>query len=186
MSELATFSLLPFESLPESTTLSITGSLSRKNDQLTISYLMSGDVDAVVLPSFNTTDVREDRLWESTCFEFFLTAGAEKLDQSPYWEFNLSPTGAWNVFALDGYRKGLREETAFTQLPFSVSQSSEGVRLDISVDLSGLELSEPQWLLGVSAVCVLVGGEETFWAIAHPSPEADFHSAGSFILQLSA
>jgi len=184
MSELTTFTLVPFEPLPGAINLSITGTLTREGDLLTVSYLMVGDLDAVALPSFGTTDSRQDRLWEQTCFEFFLTAGAEKVDQSPYWEFNLSPTGAWNVFALDGYRAGLREESAFTQLPFSISQSSAGVRLDTAVDLSGLDLSDSQWLLGVSVVCVLVGGEETFWAIAHPDSQADFHSAGSFILRL--
>jgi len=198
MSELATFTLIPFEPLPDAgpdavpdaVSLSITGAVTREGDQLTISYLMAGDVDAVVLPPFNTTDVRQDRLWEQTCFEFFLTVGSEgaadtKFDSAPYWEFNLSPTGAWNVFALDGYRAGLREEAAFSRLPFSVSQSAEGVRLDASIALGGLGLADAQWLLGVSTVCVLETGEESFWAIAHPGLEADFHSAGSFVLPLS-
>ncbi|MEL6940604.1 MAG: DOMON-like domain-containing protein [Cyanobacteria bacterium J06598_1] len=185
MSELATFTLVPFEPLPAGVALSITGTVLRADDQLSISYLMSGDVGAVALPPSNTTHERQDRLWEKTCFEFFLTAGAKKTDSDPYWEFNFSPTGAWNVFALESYRQGLSEATAFTSVPFSVSQSSEGLRLEVSVDLSRLQLSDPQWLLGVSAVCVLAGGEETFWAIAHPTPKADFHSPGSFTLQLS-
>ncbi|MGD1866906.1 MAG: DOMON-like domain-containing protein [Phormidesmis sp.] len=185
MRELTTFTLVPFEPLPTAVDLSITGTLTREDNLLTLSYLMAGDIDAVALPAFSTTDTRQDRLWEQTCFEFFLTASAKKSDQAPYWEFNLSPTGAWNVFALDGYRQGLREELAFTQLPFSVRRSSEGLRLDASIDLSGLDLSDSQWLLGVSTVCVLTGGEETFWAIAHPGPQADFHSAGSFAIQLS-
>ncbi len=185
MSELVTFTLMPFELLPDDVSLSITGTVTREGDLLAMSYLMRGDVEAVVLPPFNSTDVRQDRLWEQTCFEFFLSAGFEKAEQAPYWEFNLSPTGAWNVFSLDGYREGLKEESAFTSLPFGVSRSSEGVRLDASVDVSGLDLTDDLWLVGVSAVCVLVDRKETFWAIAHPGSEADFHSAGSFALQLS-
>lgn len=189
MSELSTFTLVPFEPLPGALSLSITGTLIRDGHQLTLSYLMAGDIESVVLPPFNTTDSRQDRLWEHTCFEFFLSAAEDaaypKSNAAPYWEFNLSPTGAWNVFALNGYRDGLREDGAFTQIPFAVSQSAAGVRLDAVLDLSGLKLPEMPWLLGVSAVCVLTGGVETFWAIAHPGPEADFHSAGSFVLPLS-
>ena len=185
MSELTTFTLVPFEPLPDSISLSVTGTLVREGHRLSISYLMTGDVNSVALPALNTTGERQDRLWEQTCFEFFVASGPEKLDLSPYWEFNLSPNGAWNVFALDGYRDGLREDPTFSSLSFSVSQSSEGVRLAAEIDLSGLALADSPWLFGVCMVCVLATGEETFWAIAHPRSEADFHSAGSFVLKLT-
>ena len=59
---------------------------------------------------------RRDRLWEETCFEFFLA-----VKNSPrYWEFNLSPAGHWNVYRFADYRQGMQEEPAFASLPFSV------------------------------------------------------------------
>lgn len=189
MSALTPFTLIPFEPLPPKTTLTVTGTLSRKKDVLSVSYVMTGDLSAIALPpqtggTTGTSNPRKDRLWEQTCFEFFLAAGREKSDQDAYWEFNLSPDGSWNVFALSGYRTGLKEEKAFHELPFSVSHRTDELRIDISVDVSKLLPAGVPWQLGVSTVGVLADGTETFWAIAHPTPTADFHSAGSFACQL--
>ncbi|MEO1636963.1 MAG: DOMON-like domain-containing protein, partial [Cyanobacteria bacterium J06631_9] len=183
-SQLSTFTLVPFEPLPGTTQLSITGTLARAGSVLSVTYLMTGDLDSVLIPPINTCQARKDRLWEQTCFEFFWTAGLQKADQDAYWEFNLSPTGEWNVFALGGYRADLKEEPAFSELPFSVSRLPDGVRVTISVDMSVLLPTDTPWLLGVSAVGVLADGTETFWAIAHPASEADFHDSGSFVVQL--
>ncbi|MEL6553005.1 MAG: DOMON-like domain-containing protein [Cyanobacteria bacterium J06621_11] len=188
MNAVKAFTLLPFEASPSTKELNITGSLTRKGDILSIAYLLTGNLENVQLPSLRpSNDVsghRKDRLWEKTCLEFFLTASSQKQNQDPYWEFNLSPTGSWNVFALDSYRQGLREETAFTALPFSMTQTAKELKLDISVDLSAVLPTKTPWTLGVSAVIVLANGTETFWAIAHPKPTADFHSAGSFTATL--
>ncbi len=196
MTELATFTLVPFSPLPEGTDLAITGTLTRKDSVLSISYLIAGDLDAVVLPPLNSSSDRQDRLWEKTCFEIFWSIGAQKSDEDAYWELNFSPTGAWNVFALAGYRKD-RKEVAIAELPFTVSHASDGLRLDASVDLKALlppavssespdqAQAQTQWLLGIAAVAVLSSEKETFWAIAHPGPTADFHRSDSFSLLLS-
>ncbi|MGB3672502.1 MAG: DOMON-like domain-containing protein [Phormidesmis sp.] len=199
MTELTTFTLVPFAPLPERIDLTVTGTSTREGTQLSLSYLMAGDLDAVVLPTLSSTHARQDRLWEQTCFEVFWALGAEKSDEDPYWELNFSPTGAWNVFALEGYRQGRTEAMDAADLPFTVSHSSEGLRLDVSVDLGALLSSEAsdqlasaqlapaqvQWRLGIGVVMVLGSGEETFWAIAHPGPTADFHRSDSFTLLLS-
>ena len=208
MTELATFTLVPFAPLPETVDLTVTGTLTREGNQLSLSYLMAGDLNAVVLPTLSSTHARKDRLWEQTCFEVFWALGAEKSDEDPYWELNFSPTGAWNVFSLEGYRQGRTEATDIADLPFTVSHSSEGLRLDVSVDLGSLLPSDAsdqlasdqlasqlasaqsaptqvQWRLGIGVVVLLSSGEETFWAIAHPGPTADFHRSDSFTLLLS-
>ena len=188
MTELVPFILHPFEPLPGTMSLTISGTLSRVGDVLSVVYRLGGDLDAIALPNLNTAEPpapsRTDRLWEQTCFEFFVAAGPEKSDQDGYWEFNLSPTGDWNVFALQGYRSGLKEEAAIMELPFTLRVSQDELRLEIAVNLARLLPAEIPWRLGVSAVAVLSDGTETFWAIAHPGPQADFHSAGSFAIQL--
>ncbi|MGD1898946.1 MAG: DOMON-like domain-containing protein [Phormidesmis sp.] len=185
MPDTTIFTLRPFEPLPSGIKLNISGTLTRSGDTLSIAYLMSGDLDQVLLPPLNVSSQRKDRLWEQTCLEFFLAAGPVKSDSAPYWEFNLAPTGSWNVFALASYRQGLKEEKAFLSLPFSASRTAAELRLRISLDISVLLPAASPWLLGVSAVCLLADGQETFWAIAHPGPNADFHSAGSFAATLS-
>ncbi len=189
MTELATFTLVPFAPLPEQINLTVTGTLTRKDTVLSVSYLMAGDLEAVALPTLNSTHARQDRIWEQTCFELFWSVGAEKSDEDPYWELNFSPTGAWNVFTLERYRQGRKEATAIADLPFTLSHSAAGLRLDISVDLRALLPSEAAaqllWRLGIGVVAVLDSGEETFWAIAHPGPTADFHHSDSFLILLS-
>ena len=179
-----TFTLIPFNALPDTLNLNITGHLQREKDTLSITYLLSGDLTQVRLPSINNSSNRTDRLWEQTCLEFFLTTHYPKQNQDPYWEFNLSPTGDWNVFALESYRQGLQEEPTFTTLPFTLKQTPESLQLDISVNLSALLPANSPWNLGISAVILLANGTETYWALTHPTPTADFHSPASFTLPL--
>lgn len=178
-----TFVLQPFEVSDHTAELSLEVSVERSHALLSMVYVLSGDLSkvAITLPSANKQ--RRDRLWEQTCFEFFLTQEA-----APYWEFNLSPAGDWNVFALSGYRQGLKEETAFAKLPFEVQVAANELRLEIAVDVSELIDASRPLKLGISAVVIAggedAGGEESFWAIAHPGPKADFHHPDSFVVAL--
>ncbi|WP_255023519.1 DOMON-like domain-containing protein [Cyanobium sp. T1G-Tous] len=116
--------------------------------------------------------------------EFFLAAA----DQTDYWEYNLSPSGDWNVYHLDSYRKGLAEEPAYKQLPFNVMRDDKQLSLSLTCALppvlatptaaAGLEV-------GVSAVLQSSSGELTYWAVAHPGSEPDFHHRGGFCLKLA-
>ena len=181
------FRLHPFEPTARTQALAIEGTVERSQGVLAVTYKLTGDLTQVAVPPPDDGFVRRDRLWEHTCFEFFLAAGTEgraKAASAPYWEFNLSPGGNWNVFSLAGYRQGLKEEQAIAALPFVVFAAAGELRLDISVDASALVAPNRPALLGASAVIKLMDGTETFWAIAHPGPEADFHHPDSFVLAL--
>ncbi|EDX84213.1 hypothetical protein S7335_1910 [Synechococcus sp. PCC 7335] len=189
----------PFAALPENISLSISGRVTLEETWLTIAYSLSGDWEqAVILPSRSQPSrsqpsrskrelegARRDRLWEQTCFEFFLAWGSKPTIHTPYWEFNLSPSGDWNVFSLESYRQGPKEEAAISHLPLEVERKSKSFRLNLHrTDVSSLvSANQPLWL-GVSAVVLLETGRQTFWAIAHPAPEPDFHHPGSFVLAL--
>lgn len=184
------FELKPFEPADH---LTITGKASRKKDTLTIRYHLTGDLSQIAVPTIGTGGTRQDRLWEKTCFEFFLMPHTENKSSTTeltketignYWEFNLSPNGDWNVFSLNSYRQALQEEKAFSALPFEAWQGFQGLQLEAAIDLSKLVKAKQSLLLNVSAVVVSKEGKETFWAIAHPGPEADFHHPKSFILTL--
>lgn len=194
MSQPVSFALSPFEP-PVSTTasttastqdLTISGTVVRNQAQLSISYTLAGDLHKVRLPFGEGRSLRRDRLWTQTCFEFFLAEGAVRSPRSPYWEFNLSPAGDWNVFSLSGYRQGLKEETAVAALPFTVCASPNKLQLKISVDLADLIDPLQPLRLGIATVVVLTTGEETFWAIAHCGAEPDFHHSDSFVIELLA
>jgi hypothetical protein len=180
-----TFALQPFEKTAETTDLAIAATVTRNHDLLSISYCLTGDLSQVVIPSASKSPYRKDRLWEQTCFEFFLAVGHEQNRSTSYWEFNLSPTGDWNVFALQGYRQGLSEEAAFSAMPFTRRTLAEALHLDLSVNIGSLIESAQPWRLGISTVLLLRSQRESFWAIAHPAPEADFHHPDGFIIQLN-
>ncbi len=183
------FSLEPFEETAQTRGLQVTGSLSITQTLLSLTYLLAesspGRLTKVDIPTASGVPSRKDRLWEQTCFEFFLAAGSAHRHSDPYWEFNLSPAGDWNVFALQRYRQGLQEENSIAQLPFTVWSSEQGLHLDISLDIGQIcEAATGPLRLGVSMV-IVVGGEESFWAIAHPTTQADFHHPDSFVITLN-
>ena len=47
--------------------------------------------------------MRTDGLWRHTCFEAFIAAAV----RPEYWEYNLSPSGAWAAYHFTGYRAGM-------------------------------------------------------------------------------
>lgn len=194
MTEPIPFTLQPFAATAQTAALTICGTAVRVQNVLSLSYALAGDLSKVAIAPRSEDCSRRDRLWEKTCFEFFIREDAPS-QATPYWEFNLSPAGYWNVFSLAGYRQGLTETAAFTQLPFTVSRSATGLQLNLSVDLSALIDSAKPLCLGISAVIVMAADKnilgtqpetvkETFWAIAHPGPAADFHHPDSFVVKL--
>jgi hypothetical protein len=163
--------------------MEITGSIGRNSGTLSISYVLSGPLDELILPAPAGTPVRKSRLWEETCFEFF--PGLKSSER--YWEFNLSPAGHWNVYSFTSYRQGMREEPAFASLRFSVQRSPKSLLLSVTLGLEKFMPREevPETIrVALSAVVRTIGGDTTYWALAHPGPQADFHHKDGFIIEL--
>jgi hypothetical protein len=187
------FSLSPFPA-PNLPNISITGAISIQMNILHLSYSLMGNVEDVFLPPTFVTPCRKDELWKTTCFEFFLAVK----DQPQYWEFNLSPSGDWNVYYMDKYRRvGFREETSIQELAFevqmtpvtmsSLAESNEvGVfQLNAMLNLNSIVPQNQLLEFGITAIIQTTNGNETYWALAHPAPFADFHLRESFILGLA-
>jgi hypothetical protein len=119
-------------------------------------------------------------LWETTCFELFFGVPGEER----YWEVNLSPSGEWNLFRFDRYRKNLQEEPAVTLLPSDFFRGADRLRLDVTLDLQGLNLQHQPIELSATSVIQETTGELSYWAIHHAGPEPDFHLRDSFVVAL--
>ena len=174
------FALIPFPNLnmPD---IHITGKTSRENNKLSIQYSLMGAYENVLVPDVALHPRRRDELWKTSCFEFFLAMP----NQPQYWEFNMSPSGDWNIYRMDAYRGvGFREEMSFQRLPFSVRREPRSVSVNATVDLSPIIPSERVIKLAISSVIQTKDGHRTYWALAHPNPPVDFHLRESFILQL--
>ena len=170
------FQLVPFgkHNIPD---IAITGVATRLDNQLSIRYEVSGDVGRILFPVLSISPSRKDDLWKATCFEFFLAIP----DQPQYWEFNMSPSGDWNVYQMEAYRRiGFCEEISISHLPFQFALPN----LELSVNLNPLFQPAQPLQIGITAIIQTLDGVETYWALAHPGPQADFHLRESFILSL--
>jgi hypothetical protein len=182
------FSLQPFPQTPP-TDLEIIGTVARRANVLTISYSLLGDLADVAISSSDlqgvaspATPSRQSQLWEATCFEFFLGTKNDK----QYWEFNLSPAGHWNVYCFDDYRQGMKEETAFPTLPFSVQTEPDALSVALKLNLGAIFAATQGLEMAIAAVVKHSNGDSSYWALKHPGKEPDFHLRESFTLKLPA
>ena len=173
----ADFRLIPFvaKNAPQ---INITGTISRQANQLNLRYQLRGDLSTVIIPKSNSSPTRQYDLWDRTCFEFFLRLK----DTSKYWEFNLAPTGDWNVFRFPIYRQDIAEEMSFKDLPFKVMQN-EYLRLNINIDLDRIIDREQNLDVAITTV-VEQDRQLSYWALVHPAQEPDFHHQDSFLIEL--
>jgi hypothetical protein len=175
------FSLKPFRGEGNGQDIRITGTIERRANALGISYALLGNLSELAIPAPGKSPGRKNRLWEETCFEFFLGVN----DSERYWELNLSPAGHWNVFRFTSYREGMREELAFTSLPFDLRKGPEILSLSLDLDIGKILPAGKALEAGVSAIIKTIKGMTSHWALAHPSPRPDFHRREGFTLSFS-
>ena len=174
------FKLVPFATqdiLPE---IEIIGRIDRQNELISIEYELNGDLNTIASYSPSALPSRQFELWSATCFEFFIGIPGT----SAYWEFNLSPTGDWNVFHLDDYRQGLQNELAFIALPFTIDRQANRILLKLIFDIHKIINGLPEVEISITAVIKSHRNALSYWALTHTGTEADFHRRDSFILKL--
>ena len=151
-------------------------SVERPSDrpaQLQVTFRLSPNgLSGLHLPLPGSAPRRRDGLWNHTCLEcFFASPG-----HSPYWEVNLSPSGDWNIYRLESYRKGLQTADEYTQVSFkSQSGDTTGLQVTFSMPLpAALQGMGPlEW--NVTAVIQASDGSLSYWAPRHGHGAPDFH-----------
>jgi hypothetical protein len=174
------FFLNPFPGEGNPAGLTIGGSIARRAEPLSVRCEVRGNLSKLSIPAVKEAPRRKDRLWEETCFELFLGTA----DSARYLEFNLSPAGHWNVYRFDRYRGGMREETAFTLLPFAVRIGPDALELSMELDVGKIIPAGETIEAGVAAVIKTVKGGTNHWALVHPGPRPDFHRRDGFALTI--
>ncbi len=175
------FSLIPFPNNSPHPDIKIQGEIERVNQQLQITFNLTGELEKVAIAPPVYSPARLDDLWQTTCFEFFL--GLQNSDR--YWEFNLSPAGHWNIYRFDNYRQGMITETAYQALPFVVHQQFDRLVLSLMLDLNPIISSEQALNVGITIVIESQDQDITYWALNHTAKEADFHQRASFTINLA-
>jgi hypothetical protein len=170
------FDLQPHPAAPPGSVRRVMVSMGRDGETLRVRFRIPDDPSQLDLPATKEPR-RADGLWERTCFEVFIREeGAEH-----YYEYNLSPSTEWALYRFESYRSG-RWDSA---MPGPVVKVSiRPTRFELSARIWAPPLALANWRVGISAVVQESDGAKSYWAIAHPPGEPDFHHPSCFALQL--
>lgn len=145
---------------------------------LRLRYVFSGPLALVKLPD-DSVPTRADGLWQHTCCEAFVAVPGEAV----YREFNFSPSGAWAAYRFSDYRS--TAALPLGPVPAIACQlSADHLLIDVMLDAAWLP-REPALSIGLCAVVETTDGERSYWALAHPAPQPDFHHREGFALKLT-
>ena len=176
--------LHPFQQDARLQGIVLEGHLRWVGDQLLLRFRLQAPQEDLVCPSQTATAQRLDGLWQSTCLEAFFAIPGE----AHYWEFNLSPSGDWNIYRLEEYRRGLRQEQGMGISAISLEKEVLGnavqLKAEVALDLGETLRAEKTLEGSLTAVIEQQGFGCSFWALQHCGEEADFHRRESFTLGL--
>lgn len=147
---------------------------------LTFSYVLRGDLATVCWPAM-AASARADELWRHTCFEAFI----QPEGALSYLELNFSPSTRWAAYAFDNYRAGMRPaEIAAPKI--SVRRQDDLFELFAEIGAAAVLPAHTPLRVGLSAIVEAVSGEKSYWALAHPPGQPDFHRSDCFALDATA
>lgn len=172
------FSLQPFPG-QNSDGVTIRTTVERTERAITVSFLLQGNMDDIVLPAASEPK-RRDNLWQATCFELFW--GEE--GKTNYWELNLAPTGAWNVYAFTDYRTGMRQEEQVAEPIITTARTPDTFSLTAELEIADLHAARAPLRIGISTVIQHQDNRLSYWALAHPAEKPDFHAPQTFLLRV--
>jgi hypothetical protein len=171
-------SLAPHPEAPGGKVTAVDVELIVSPNDLLISYFVTGS-EHLIVPEWRLP-ARRDGLWETTCFEAFL----RPVGGQAYFEFNFSPSTEWAAYRFERHREG-RSDLPWPVDPFATrGEEPSDPLLEVDLDLSALP--DIAMDLGLSAVIEELGGPKSYWALAHPPGDPDFHHPSCFTLQLPA
>ncbi|MCP9786866.1 DOMON-like domain-containing protein [Cyanobium sp. N5-Cardenillas] len=174
------FELRPFDGGRASPALELGGEIDRQGRRLLLRLRLAGAIASVRLPVPVAAPARRDGLWATTCFECFWGVEGAR----PYWELNLSPAGHWNLYRLEDYRDGLRPEPGYDLPPHRVVRDAGALTLHLDLPLPEGLAAEVPLQVGITSVIEECSGRLSYWALAHPGAEPDFHRREAFLLRL--
>ena len=150
-----------------------------RSGNLVLQYLVTGKMRDLRIPPVSTP-ARTDELWQHTCFEAFLRAPPAAV----YYELNFAPSTQWAAYRFSGYRSGRTVASDIGAPRFKVQSDADSYELQASLDLDHLSNRPSGWRLGLSAVIEEADGQKSYWALAHPLGEPDFHHIDNFAHEL--
>ena len=152
--------------------------ISRDENWLRLRWRVEG-TGKLVVPDFAGKG-RADNLWQTTCFELFLMPqGGEA-----YCEFNLSPSERWAAYDFSTYRDGMEDRPVPREPDCTMRLGSSFAIFDAAIPAAAVPQDDCR--VGLSCVLEEQGGVKSFWALAHPQDQPDFHRPACFAARLAA
>lgn len=126
--------------------------------------------------------IRGDKLWEHSCFEIFIRSPMGGI----YYEYNFAPSMRWAIYRFESYRRGMAVANELTPPAVAVAADADYYELQAKIDAgSWPDLPiDVVWRIGLSAVIEERNGRKSYWALAHPDTQADFHHDVCFAADL--
>jgi len=181
------FRLLPFAVTDAPTAASnpvvdveITGTLTLESGTVNVNYCIRGATERVKFASPSAPPARKNELWRTTCFELFvkLPVGSE------YWEYNLAPSGDWNVYRFASYRSALSQDAQIADLAIACEVGQAGLTsLSATLPLPS-RLVNQKLAIGISSVIEDRAGKLFYFALRHGGSKPDFHDPAGFDISL--
>lgn len=169
-----TYQLIPTQPI----SYEITAQVERHQNRLVLKFELTDPQKDVFWPQESEIK-RQDFLWESTCFEAFIGIP----NHSQYFELNLSPSRAWNLYRFTDYRTPNDMPPVAVIEPALLKFDVEDHTIFAEIDLNALKLTDQEIKIGLTAVIKTVDTLE-YLAICHPKSAADFHDSMGWIIRL--
>ena len=181
------FRLVPFATpaisisdIPPALDIAITGMLASGAGVLNVGYHLSGATERVKYHPVHTSPSRKNELWRTTCFELFI----KKPGNPEYWEYNLGPSGDWNVYRFIGYRSALQQEPLVASISIETEIAQARLAsLQATLALPPLLVGQ-KLAIGISSVIEDTAGNLHYFALRHGGLKPDFHDPAGFVLSL--
>lgn len=170
---MASYPLVAFERVDELAVISAIEDV--KKTQLHVAFWVNDPNQAVLYPSTIAEPIRQDELWQHTCFELFI--GLKQRDE--YREINLAPSGAWQAYAFEEYRypDSMLPVWANDIVLVDLQRTRYGINatLDLNTWLEPYNMTFHDIYVGTTAV--IETAEKThYFAMQHSGKHADFHN----------
>jgi hypothetical protein len=174
---LGTHQLIPHPATPPASIEAVAVEIVATDyEHVLLRFVVTGRA-GLLLPEWVASE-RSDGLWNATCFELFLRPAAA----AGYFEFNFSTQ--WAAYSFAAYRAG-KSDLPLSVAPHIASDGDDArYVLEAEVDLS--DLSDSVLRMGLCAVIEERDGRKSYWALAHPAGDPDFHHQDCFALELAA
>ena len=147
---------------------------------LRLEYRLTAELRALRVPAVAAA-ARRDGLWRHTCFEAFFAPGSG----TGYREFNFSPSGDWAAYDFRAVREGMAAPDLSRPPRIEVVVHDDVLRLCVSLAAADVYVSGTL-RAGLAAVVEDVTGARSYFALAHPRAEPDFHDPAGFVLRPGA